>query len=600
MGGKTWGRTTLVLPGWLLALAAGFAVSVPATAGSLAVTAVRFWSLEDHTRIAIETNETFTYRKDRLFDPPRIFFDLNATRPEFMKKGTHTIPVNDPRVKQIRVAETQPGVTRIVLDLESGELDFNTSQSSRPDQLLIEIRAKGQMPDSALTFSRTGVKRVEPEKPETGSAPNTQGRESASKEALSQETASKDMAPKQAAGLEASRAPVVKSEPSLDKSVSAAPAASRPESPASSAAGRRVARTFVMPKSARSTPRIDRPLLEAPSITTKNRPRYAPYWAAPIFPKATFEAAARAVPPPARLEAKLEPPKTDLSKIDASRIEPRPETVESASEETSQVPPSVAKPATRNSNGDRSLTRALGLKIRRVVIDPGHGGSDQGSAGVTGLLEKDLVLDVAKRLGALIEERLGSEVVYTRTSDVFVPLEERTKIANTRKADLFISVHANSSPISSVTGVETYYLSLTTLKTSLDVAARENATSERSVHELRELVQKIALKDKVDESREFASRVQVALAQFSVQQGAKGSTSRDRGVKKAPFIVLIGAAMPSILAEIGFLSNSKEEQNLRKSEYRQKLADALFKGVSSYADSLSHFQVAQAKTTRSE
>jgi N-acetylmuramoyl-L-alanine amidase len=607
MGGGTWGRITLVLPGWLLALAAGLAVSAPATAGSLAVTAVRFWSLEDHTRIAIETNETFTYRKDRLFDPPRIFFDLNATRPEFMKKGTHTIPVNDPRVKQIRVAETQPGVTRIVLDLESGELDFSTSQSSRPDQLLIEVRAKGQTPDSSLTFSRTGVKRVEPERAELASGAKTPpGGERPGSQAPGKETAIRETAGKPMSGIETPRASVLKSEPSpekaLDKAVGnalshavTATSAAAAEPAATSGAPRRVVRSFVMPKSARPTPRMDKPLLEAPSISTKYRPRYAPYWAAPVFPRATFESVAKPAVAVSRLEAKLEPPKTD-----PSRIEPRPEPAEPPSGEPSAVPPSIAKPATRNSNGDRSLTRALGLKIRRVVIDPGHGGSDQGSAGVTGLLEKDLVLDVSKRLGALIEERLGSEVVFTRTSDMFVPLEERTKIANARKADLFISVHANSSPISSVTGVETYYLSLTTLKTSLDVAARENATSERSVHELRELVQKIAMKDKVDESREFATRVQVALSQFSVQHGAKGSTSRDRGVKKAPFIVLIGAAMPSILAEIGFLSNSKEEQNLRKPEYRQKLAEALFKGVSSYADSLSHFQVAQAKTARSE
>lgn len=578
MGGRTWGLNALVLPGWLLALAVGAMLSAPANAGSLAVTAVRFWSLEDHTRIAIETNETFTYRKDRLFDPPRIFFDLNASRPEFMRKGTHTIPVNDTRVKQIRVAETQPGITRIVIDLDGGELDVNTSQSSRPDQLLVEVRAKGHTPTASPTFSRTGVKRVDPDKPDhspkfevaTGDTPRR---------------------------MERSADPVEKS-PAVARSETSKSDSSKADLPASAAPAKpkQAARAFVMPKTTATAPRPDRPLMDAPRIATKYRPRYAPFWAAPLLPRTTYEVGAKTAAPAPRVDAKLEPPKIELPKT-----EPRLEVAETLPEEN-KVPASssVAKPAARNSNGDRSLTRALGLKLRRVVIDPGHGGNDQGSAGVTGLLEKDLVLDVSKRLGALIEEQLGSEVVYTRSNDVFIPLEERTKIANAKKADLFISVHANSSPISSVTGVETYYLSLTTLKTSLDLAARENATSERSIHELRDLVQKIALKDKVDESREFATRVQVALSQLSVQQGAKGSSRRDRGVKKAPFIVLIGAAMPSILAEIGFLSNSREEQNLRKPEYRQKLADALFKGVSSYADSLSHFQVAQAKTTRSE
>lgn len=235
------------------------------------------------------------------------------------------------------------------------------------------------------------------------------------------------------------------------------------------------------------------------------------------------------------------------------------------------------------------MTRALGLKIRRIVIDPGHGGHDQGSSGPTGLLEKELVLDVALRLGELVSNNLGSEVVYTREDDHFVPLEMRTKIANDSRADLFVSIHANSSTIRTVSGVETYFLSFTTSKEALDVAARENATSERSVFELRDLLQKIALQDKIDESREFATRVNASL--FRVW-GPVGVT-RNRGVKKAPFVVLIGASMPSILTEIGFLSNPRDEKELRKADTRQKIAEALYRGISQYSDSLSHFAVAR-------
>lgn len=247
-----------------------------------------------------------------------------------------------------------------------------------------------------------------------------------------------------------------------------------------------------------------------------------------------------------------------------------------------------AQAARRGSTGTNSMTRALGLKIRRVVLDPGHGGHDQGSSGPTGLLEKELVLDVALRLGELISANLGSEIVYTRSDDHFVPLETRTKIANDSKADLFVSIHANSSVIRSVTGVETYYLSFTTSKEALDVAARENATSERSVFELRDLLQKIALQEKVEESRDFATRVNGALYRV---WGPAGAT-RNRGVKKAPFVVLIGASMPSILTEIGFISNPHDEKELRKAETRQKIAEALYKGIAQYADSLSHFAVA--------
>jgi N-acetylmuramoyl-L-alanine amidase len=254
-------------------------------------------------------------------------------------------------------------------------------------------------------------------------------------------------------------------------------------------------------------------------------------------------------------------------------------------------PPSgqSAQGARRGAAGGNSMTRALGLKIRRVMLDPGHGGHDQGSAGPTGLLEKDLVLDVALLLGEMIRENLGSEVVFTRKDDRFIPLEERTKLANESKADLFISIHANSSTIRSVSGVETYFLSFTTSKEALDVAARENATSERSVFELRELLQKIALQEKIEESREFAARVNTSLYRV---WGATGAT-RNRGVKKAPFVVLIGASMPSILTEIGFISNPRDEKELRKPETRQKIAEALYKGIAQYADSLSHFAVAR-------
>ncbi len=203
-------------------------------------------------------------------------------------------------------------------------------------------------------------------------------------------------------------------------------------------------------------------------------------------------------------------------------------------------------------SGDRSLIRALGLKIGRIVIDPGHGGHDTGTIGPEGLQEKDLVLEVGRRLGKLLETRLGAEVVYTRKDDTFIPLETRTAIANQQRADLFISIHANSSHDSAARGVETYYLNFTSSPEALEVAARENAVSEKSIYELQDLVKKIALKEKIEESREFAGDVQESLHSGLA---AKSPAIRNRGVKKAPFIVLIGANMPSILAEISFVSN---------------------------------------------
>ena len=250
-----------------------------------------------------------------------------------------------------------------------------------------------------------------------------------------------------------------------------------------------------------------------------------------------------------------------------------------------------ASPSRRFSqDGSRSLVRALGLKINRVVIDPGHGGHDQGTSGPGGLVEKELVLDVSLRLGKLIEQRMGSEVVYTREDDTFIGLQERTALANQRKADLFLSIHANSSPATRVSGIETYYLNFTSSSEALDVAARENASAHNSVYDLKDLVQSIAQHDKIEESREFAQSIQTSLQALEVKHSP---TAKDRGIRKAPFVVLIGAQMPSVLAEIGFLSNPHEESLLNRPEHRQKLAEALYRGLFRYAQTLSHFEMTQ-------
>jgi N-acetylmuramoyl-L-alanine amidase len=250
-----------------------------------------------------------------------------------------------------------------------------------------------------------------------------------------------------------------------------------------------------------------------------------------------------------------------------------------------------AREARPTSSGDRSLIRALGLKVGKIVIDPGHGGHDTGTIGSNGLEEKDLVLDVSLRLGKLLQQRLGADVVYTRDDDTFVPLETRTAIANQAEADLFVSVHANSSQNPESRGVETYYLNFTTSSDALEVAARENAVSDQSIHQLQQLVKNIALQEKVEESREFAADVQHAL-----YTGLVSATPaiQNRGVKKAPFVVLIGAKMPSILAEISFVSNPQDERKLRSPAYRQRIALALYRGIARYANGLSGIKVASS------
>jgi N-acetylmuramoyl-L-alanine amidase len=420
----------------ILALLAASAAQA-AGAENLQVSAVRFWSLSEATRVVIAVSGEFEYHSERAHDPERVFFDILRSRPRIEGRRTYSSDVSDKLVKRVRVAETLPGVTRVVLDL-GNSADYTAIQLSNPDRLVIELRTAGPA------------------------------------------------------------IPAVPVAPAL--------------------------------------------LLQPPSVT--------PPWSAP-----PTSVAAAPLPSPAVLAS------------NSGR---------------------VAKLA---SDGASSLTRALGLKIRRVVLDPGHGGYDQGTVGPKGLMEKDLVLDVALRLGKLIESRMGSEVIFTRSDDTFVPLEGRTALANEKKADLFLSIHANSSSYPRIGGVESYFLNFTDSKDSLAVAARENAASDKSVFELRDLIQQITLQDKAEESKEFAGSVQTSLFGFAARYDPG---IKNRGVKKAPFVVLIGASMPSVLAEIGFLSNPREEALLKKPEHRQRLAEALYRGVNRYAQSLSHFQLAQS------
>jgi len=283
------------------------------------------------------------------------------------------------------------------------------------------------------------------------------------------------------------------------------------------------------------------------------------------------------------------------AKVETASVKPVPEQPDSDETETPLFeapkmvpgPPKVAAPI---ESGSRTLTRVLGLKIGRIVIDPGHGGHDTGTIGPTGLREKDVVLDVGLRLKELLERKAGCEVVMTRSDDTFIPLEERTAIANAKAADLFVSIHANASSDRSARGIETYYLNFTSSPESLQLAARENASSQESVHQLQDLIKKIALTEKIQESEDFARQVQKEVHRYTAQLSGN---QPDRGVKKAPFVVLIGANMPSVLAEISFLTNPRDEKSLRHGDYREKIAEALYNGILDYVNHLGGVKVVQ-------
>ena len=226
-----------------------------------------------------------------------------------------------------------------------------------------------------------------------------------------------------------------------------------------------------------------------------------------------------------------------------------------------------------------SLAQQLGLGVKRIVIDPGHGGKDKGANVKNGLFEKNLNLKIALKLAERIKQDLNLEVLLTRDSDRFIPLEERTAIANTKHADLFVSIHINASPNSQAEGFETYFLNLATDEESMRVAAFENATSTQRISDLQKTLKDIMLNSKIDESSRLAGHVQQNVVQ-AVHE--KYSPVKNLGVKQAPFYVLIGAQMPSILVESSFISNDRERERLGQDEYLDQIVEGLVKGIEGY------------------
>ncbi|MFZ0685032.1 MAG: N-acetylmuramoyl-L-alanine amidase [Terriglobales bacterium] len=513
------------------------------------VTGVRHWSTPDYTRVAIDVEQEIKFDSERISHPDRIFFDLRDTRLASTLVGK-TFDVDDGFLKKIRVAESQPGRTRIVLEVDD-LASYDAFLLPDPYRLIIDIHGKNNPSNpSRMTASKALPSETADDTSQAASTPPISIR--ARKASHGSGPVETDLPPD-----------------------SASADSNRSNSAKSSNGG--IVKTTVAVKGSNHT--IPKTIVQPDGDGDDGSPATS---ASVGHQKLHAENTAG--------NDDTSPSKSETSSPAARRKKPRSAAAAPAEDSDLHSDRSLeAREARPTAAGERSLTRALGLKIGKIVIDAGHGGHDTGTIGPNGLQEKDLVLDVAKRLGRLLEARLGAEVVYTRKDDTFIPLETRTAIANRERADLFISIHANSSHDADARGVETYYLNFTSSPEALEVAARENAVSEKSIHELQDLVKKIALKEKIEESREFAGDVQESLyGGLSLENAG----IRDRGIKKAPFIVLIGANMPSILAEISFVSNPTDERKLETSEHRQRIAESLYRGVSKYVNGLSGVKVA--------
>jgi len=528
------------------------------------VLGIRHWSTPDYTRVAIDLEQGVKYESQRIDNPDRIFFDLFNTKLDPKLSGK-TFDVSDGLLKDIRMAQFKAGRTRVVLDLDQVS-KFEASLLSNPPRLIIDIR-------------NTDIRSTDIHSKDDQDDHNQIAHDQRAARALLKQAAS---------STEITDEKTPADRPAQDS-------VDNPEEPAAAAKAtteKPVRRNTVVVSNG-----VKKTIVDADD----DQPPAKESAVSPVKDSAAKDKNTVAkletpdISPEKRGPEKTEPVKLDLEMTKpASTIPGPPSTADTKTStgkkkrKTPTADPDVRE-AQPTASGERSLTRALGLKIGKIVIDPGHGGHDTGTIGPNGLEEKELVLEVSRRLGTLLQTRLGAEVIYTRRDDTFIPLETRTAIANQEGADLFVSVHANSSHDPDARGVETYYLNFTSSPDALEVAARENAVSEESIHELQDLVKKIALKEKIDESQEFASDVQNSLHSGLA---AKNPGVRDRGVKKAPFIVLIGANMPSILAEISFVSNPGDERRLATSEYRQKIAESLYRGIAKYVSGLSGVKVA--------
>jgi N-acetylmuramoyl-L-alanine amidase len=491
------------------------------------IKSIRRSVLPDAVRITIELDGEVPFHDERISDPERVFVDLAGTRAAAsIVDQTLRFSTDADVVRQVRVGRHPNSTTRIVLDA-AGVTSYSVYPLYGPYRLVIDCVRPAMAAATGGTLG-TGPSAL-PSPPST--------------------TTKVAAAPKSAASTM----------PSPSKMP---PAAAAPVTPAPAA----VAPALIP---ARSSPPPLPPLLTARTLTRTwprrlpaSRPRASVLLAAA---HAAIESAA-AVPAIKSTPAGAPPEPGD----GAAPV------VEESIVSTPLQPPE------KNVNGGLSIARQLGLGVSRIVIDAGHGGHDPGAHG-KGVNEAELVLDVALRLDKLLRKVPGVETILTRRDDQFIPLPERTAIANRSGGDLFLSIHANASSNPQAHGVETYFLNFANNGSAAAVAARENAASTLAMGEMPDIVKAIATSNKLDESRDFATHVQRAMAD---RLRAQNKTLKDLGVKQAPFVVLIGATMPAVLAEISFVTNPQEARLLKSSAYRQRIAESLFNAIRKYQTSL--------------
>ncbi len=506
-------------------------------------------------RLTLDFDGEVAFDHQRLPGPDRVFFDFARTTPIPSLSDT-VLQFEGATVRRVRLGRPRPDVTRVAIDLD-GVATYTVFALYHPFRLTIDLqpvpagRPAGTLtsaapPAATPPASTPPVTRTAIAVPRTGLVPT-------------------------AVPLPASMPAPAPPPPALLRTTRvAAPAVVRPVAPPTRIVV--VEPLLAVDDTPLSPGHVRGAVDAAPALATRAIAKSPALLRARRTQPLMVRAAIR---PPRGL-----PPGMDL----AAYVAPAGRPARSERRAAAPVVPAPLVPGApaENGAGGFSIARQLGLGVSRIVIDPGHGGKDPGAPG-SKTTEAAVVLDVALRVEKILAAEGGVEVVLTRRTDTFVPLEERTAMANNHAADLFLSIHANSSRNRKAAGVETYILNFATNADAAAVAARENAAAVGSMRNLPDMVRAITQGNKRDESRELASAVQESMVS---RLRPHNPPLRDLGVKQAPFVVLIGAGMPSVLAEIAFISHEGEGGLLRTEKYRQRIAEALAAAVIRYTRTL--------------
>jgi len=586
--------------------------------GNAYITDLRYWTTPDYTRIVINISDERRYvykfldENPSMKKPQRLYLDIKKASVG-KNLPSHT-RINDDLLIQARAGQYTDEIVRVVVDIKSFD-NYKVFSLKDPFRVIFDVWGdkSDKHADSASRSKPTAtfdsLSRVAESKSSQATADSKQTIDPASSDVPLSEISSEktsNASTKKSTKRSTRRSELtVSEEPSkveADSSTLISETASSDKVQPETSSGiysKTSTKTATRASSVDSPSKSGTPSRSAPEIASETDSKEAS--SLPV--KRSLKAATIVISDSTRklLRRALEKDSNELAISDSKESsEERPKefsdksTKELSRADIEQSPRHPSGKATKGttrvveiapgSNVDRikasSIAKQLALGVRTIVIDPGHGGKDPGASGSkNGVYEKHLVLDLSKKLAGKIRNRLNCNVIMTRSSDTFLTLEERTAIANTKSADLFISLHCNASNDKKLVGIETYYLNLATDERAINVAARENATSRKNISDLESILNDLMKNAKINESSRLAAVVQKNLYNGMAKQYSR---IKNLGVKQAPFYVLLGASMPSILIETSFISNPEEGRRLADSAYQNALCDAITDGIAKY------------------